>query len=384
MVHVKKGCLTRLRNDVRSDGSRIESFHRHLNNLQRSLPSGLRVFRGLAFDFVHRRNIRITHSSTTLNDPFVTSSYASHHIFLVDFCNKLQGDSPLLPDVPSGETFGIVVPEATWLDFVKSEGNEEVALRTILPGGELDHDLEENTRLRLLTDISDLNTSDFLEFLPPATHPKLLMPPTSSSESTSKSKEPEPGILGKRKSDLAMSSMEVSEHNKPEKVARMVSFLFFEMHFLKLPFQSTQIQSTQNKGTLASFFSSQQKPAPPPNPPTPPTIPNHLLPNIGELPPNLTPTQLVFKLHTGKDPRSQVIEKGDEWFLFMDLRAQYKWRSFDINWKEATKILNDALFNKHPFQFVRKEPLALHQALFAVEKTIDVKISSNNFSCESS
>ena len=41
MVHVRKGCLTRVRDDIAADGSRIESSHKHLNHFHRAVASGL-------------------------------------------------------------------------------------------------------------------------------------------------------------------------------------------------------------------------------------------------------------------------------------------------------------------------------------------------------
>lgn len=188
MIHVNKGCLTRFRNDIRTDGSRIESFHRHLNNLQRSLPSGLRVFAGLAFDFILRRNVRITHSSNTINDPFVDSSYGSHHIFLVDCCNRLQNASlPTIPNIESNEQFGVVVAAIDWADFMKEE-ESEAALHSALPSFSLDADFQDATQAHLLLDIAGLKDQDFTSGITPAAHPDQLVPTLSSSGSRDKGK----------------------------------------------------------------------------------------------------------------------------------------------------------------------------------------------------
>ncbi|THH19481.1 hypothetical protein EW146_g1687 [Bondarzewia mesenterica] len=123
LAHVKKGCLTRRRQDIRSDGSRIEGSHKGWNSIQRSFASGLEVFVALAHDFVLRRNVRIALSSGTSS--FIISTHGSHHLRLVNHVaglwnslveiesgrvgkgTNLKG-RPRLLSVSSQETFGLV------------------------------------------------------------------------------------------------------------------------------------------------------------------------------------------------------------------------------------------------------------------------------------
>lgn len=87
LKHVRKGCLERTRNDVRSDGSRIEASHKGWNSLQRVQPSGIAMFVALCHDFVLRRNVRITFQakqSTQACDRFVHFARGSHHLHLVN------------------------------------------------------------------------------------------------------------------------------------------------------------------------------------------------------------------------------------------------------------------------------------------------------------
>lgn len=119
LKHVRKGCLTRRRQDIRSDGSRIEGSHKGWNSIQRAQPSGIVMLNALLNDFVLRRNLRIAqqkHSPT----PFIVSSHGSHHLALINSIaithNKLKQSGsnvqvdvlPILPDVPSGEVFGLM------------------------------------------------------------------------------------------------------------------------------------------------------------------------------------------------------------------------------------------------------------------------------------
>jgi hypothetical protein len=128
LTHVQRGCLARRREDIRVDGSRIEGSHKGWNSLQRAQPSGVVVLTALCHDFVLRRNIRIGFAGRdSPPTSFVASAFGSHHIRLVDNIASLwnslltkqkQGQHgvvltalPRLPDISSGETFGVVDSE---------------------------------------------------------------------------------------------------------------------------------------------------------------------------------------------------------------------------------------------------------------------------------
>ncbi|KAA1474099.1 hypothetical protein DENSPDRAFT_852057 [Dentipellis sp. KUC8613] len=142
--HVRKGCLARPREDVSSDGSRIEGTHKGWNGLQRAHSSGIEVMLALSSDFVLRRNIR---TGFTRDDPtpFLRSTHGSHHIGLVNaiagLWNKLLARTmktppagfstlPVLPIVESGESFGLVTSETAeayyQLTEVKDEDEKEL------------------------------------------------------------------------------------------------------------------------------------------------------------------------------------------------------------------------------------------------------------------
>jgi hypothetical protein len=144
-VHVQKGCLARLRQDIRSDGSRIEGSHKGWNSLQCSFASGVELITALAHDFVLRRNCRIAAASQHPR-AFTLSSHGSHHVHLVSAAarlwnallakekgkatgkNKLE-ELPELQDVRSGEEFGLVASSYTTsfkgLLEIKEEYREE-------------------------------------------------------------------------------------------------------------------------------------------------------------------------------------------------------------------------------------------------------------------
>ncbi|OBZ68323.1 hypothetical protein A0H81_11830 [Grifola frondosa] len=130
LEHVRKGCLVRIRQDIPSDGSRIEGSHKGWNGLQRAFASGLEVMTALCHDFVLRRNVRITgnmDASTTPTCSFVKSTSGSHHIRLVDEiarfwntlicldnCKNTLNFQPLpqLPHVHSNEKFGLTISKS--------------------------------------------------------------------------------------------------------------------------------------------------------------------------------------------------------------------------------------------------------------------------------
>lgn len=145
MKHVRKGCLTRPRNDVRSDGSRIEGTHKAWNGLQRSYASGLEMLTMLSHDFVLRRNHRIDFESDSPT-PFAVSTHGSHHLRLVNELARIwnsilqfpshrqlfagQQSTPTLRYVNSGETFGIVqsqfVTGYQYMIDIKSEETDDL------------------------------------------------------------------------------------------------------------------------------------------------------------------------------------------------------------------------------------------------------------------
>ncbi|KAI0682549.1 hypothetical protein BC835DRAFT_1311466 [Cytidiella melzeri] len=153
MGHVKKGCLSRPRSDIRSDGSRIEGSHKGWNSLQRANPSGYQTILYLASDHVLRRNIRVILGSKEFRaSVFVDSSFGCHHLALVDhiarswntFILKYSPAArthgaplltnhtdfsplPVLIDVPSEESFGAVVSThaLTYGGLIKMEEDDE-------------------------------------------------------------------------------------------------------------------------------------------------------------------------------------------------------------------------------------------------------------------
>ncbi|KAI1784482.1 hypothetical protein LXA43DRAFT_901577 [Ganoderma leucocontextum] len=90
LTHVKKGCLTRPRDDIATDGSRIEGSHKGWNSIMRAFPSGLEVMNALGHDHVLRHNVRLDMQDDSLDKSmFMYYTYGSHHIHLTNACIKL-------------------------------------------------------------------------------------------------------------------------------------------------------------------------------------------------------------------------------------------------------------------------------------------------------
>ncbi|KAG2349497.1 hypothetical protein BDR05DRAFT_972519 [Suillus weaverae] len=115
-----RGCLERPRQDICTDGSRIEGSHKGWNSLQRVHSSGITMFTTLCHDFVLRQNIHVASSHENKSD-FLLSTYGSHHVHLVDgiaqLFNSLQCEGksassthplPELMQLSSMEHFGLV------------------------------------------------------------------------------------------------------------------------------------------------------------------------------------------------------------------------------------------------------------------------------------
>lgn len=101
----------------------------------------------------------------------------------------------------------------------------------------------------------------------------------------------------------------------------------------------------------------------------------------------LTRSQLIFSIGTSIDPRALKINGDDEFYLFMEQRAQNRWTSFGMTtpkWAAATNIYNaqlEELSKKKHFVFIKKNPRALMEKLAEIEPKILDRVSRNNYTC---
>lgn len=176
--HVRKGCLSRPFDDLRTDGSRVETSHKHWRSLNRANPSGLKNIAHMGHDHVLRFNIRRIADipDAASKRPFGASTYGSHHIGLVDYVAKRWNslletvgatefkNLPVLIEIDSGEEFGIVHSEhaSSFGGFYRPNLKDE------LEEGEED-DADILASVEILTDPIDLSADvDPTDLLIPA------------------------------------------------------------------------------------------------------------------------------------------------------------------------------------------------------------------------
>lgn len=103
----------------------------------------------------------------------------------------------------------------------------------------------------------------------------------------------------------------------------------------------------------------------------------------------LTRSERLFSIATHTDVRSMALKGDDEFFLFMDMRAEKQWASFNMTsrkWVAATQEFNarlEALNIKKNNPTVRKNPRALMDLLGQIEPKISERIIRNDFICKS-
>ncbi|KAI1793320.1 hypothetical protein LXA43DRAFT_971989 [Ganoderma leucocontextum] len=146
---------------------------------------------------------------------------------------------------------------------------------------------------------------------------------------------------------------------------------------------SPQHQASSN--IMTNFFTLK---LPPPSAPplvlTVPCLPDYKIAG-------LTRSQHVISVATGINPRCLTFtyEEGHAFFTFMDLRAERKWRSYDMtsfDWLCAASEFNkkiEDLNDKNSLSISRKTPRALLDKLREVESTILNRIRFNNYTSRS-
>lgn len=102
---------------------------------------------------------------------------------------------------------------------------------------------------------------------------------------------------------------------------------------------------------------------------------------------NLTRSALMFSIGTSIDPRALEIQGDEEFYLFMDLRAQEQWTVLGMThqkWASAAKIYNIQLKERSKakgFEFIKKNPQALGKKLSEIEPKILDRISRSDYMC---
>lgn len=97
----------------------------------------------------------------------------------------------------------------------------------------------------------------------------------------------------------------------------------------------------------------------------------------------LTPTERIFKLGTNVESRGLTVTSGDEFFVFMDMRAKRQWASskmgsskWIVETAEYNKELQAIALRSNTPSPIDKYPSALINKLVAVEATISDRLSN--------
>ncbi|KAH9931192.1 hypothetical protein B0H21DRAFT_699867, partial [Amylocystis lapponica] len=413
LAHVRKGCLARLRQDVRSDGSRIEGTHKGWNGLQRAQASGLSVMTALCHDHVLRRNIRVAfHDNTPQPNPFLLSTYGSHHIRLVNgvatLWNQLlqksktktpQGLStlPELRIISSGEVFGITSANYTTsyhnLVEIKDEPDDDLLDlsaqdEAVTQGILRDMNIDPKLLLQPLPSSSDGNVSNVQNHHGPLTVPVTVVdlsldPPTPPLIGTTS------GLLvaaGKNQPILAADSIPVGQASSS--VSRSISVQAVATD--STPTRNRAPHNGKRSAAMHQFFAVQRsvpkQPSSESSPKSSVSLPNlPLLTVSGD-----TPSQRLFSVATGIHPRSMTISSNDEFYVFMDMRYEKKWVSFEMSprkWVIAANDYNTRLeaFNRsRGTSTIRKTPRALMEKLGEIEPKILARIASGRYTSQRS
>lgn len=104
----------------------------------------------------------------------------------------------------------------------------------------------------------------------------------------------------------------------------------------------------------------------------------------------LPPSSQLFSNLTKVHARALAIGRGDEYFLFMDMRAERGWASFKMNnarWAQATQDYNNRLRAKTPpgqhYDGMKKHPRALIDKLASTEAAVLQRINTKDYMCTS-
>ncbi|KAH0839708.1 hypothetical protein J3R83DRAFT_632 [Lanmaoa asiatica] len=95
-----------------------------------------------------------------------------------------------------------------------------------------------------------------------------------------------------------------------------------------------------------------------------------------------TRSQHLFAAATGINPESLVIKGDDEFFLFMEMRAEFNWVSYEMTsrkWVEATEEYNCRLVRKVGTATIKKNPLALIRKLGEMEARLIDRVLRDDF-----
>ncbi|KAG1764260.1 hypothetical protein EV702DRAFT_1014433 [Suillus placidus] len=395
LKHVRKGCLERSDQHLRSDGSRVEGTHKGWNSLQRAQPSGIVMLSALGHDFVLRRNIRVAFSRRQMT-PFVKFTHGSHHIQLSNHVAKLYNGLhekgtqllpllPELPDVDSGETFGLVAS-----DNATTFGGLLIKEETL--DAELAHDFEIDPALldqpaaQLLL-LHTANGSVNVSSTKPTTNSM-----TASNNSVLAAKVTPPSPIKRKAIYVSPNSNDKSNSGsattkRPRTLGpagtKTIDGYFSSGRLLtwhgEPPSAATEVcQSLPINVTRENFLPNSQG--------GDPAVSSTGINNSIAVAAGQTRSQRLFSIATGINPRSLTIQHSDEFYLFMNMRAEFKWLSYQMTskrWVQATEEYNRRLVEKMGRSVIQKNLQALLRALGDIEPKLMNRIIKDEYTSKS-
>ncbi|KAG0697389.1 hypothetical protein DFH29DRAFT_878740 [Suillus ampliporus] len=388
--------------DIRTDGSRIEGSHKGWNSLQQVHSSGITTFTALCHDFVLRQNIRVASSRKNKSD-FLSSTYGSHHVHLVDgiarLFNSLQHSEksassthplPELMQLSSKEHFGLVesIFASTFggLLDIKTEDSElgdTDSCTNLL--NEITNDDHTETILQSARSeiINELDIDPQLLSMP---QPPTCEPPASM----------EPRQRAKRKADDSEESR--ARQGPPHKLLRQTETSQGNIPAeVPMPEASEVAASLLNKPTATGASTQHQLPTATPDstPPDPVAVISPAAINSAATlapilrPPGMTRSQHFFTIATRINAHAMQISGDIEFHLFMDMRVEFTWISFKMTpkqWAVATETYNDRLEEKSRasgLEMVKKKTQALLRKLGEIEVAVMNHVAKNDFKSRS-
>ncbi|EJD40175.1 hypothetical protein AURDEDRAFT_170755 [Auricularia subglabra TFB-10046 SS5] len=423
MGHVRKGCVTRARSDLSSDGSRIEGSHKGWNSLNRTFTGGIESLEAQGHDLVLRKNLRIATKRDDASD-FVASTFGSHHISLVNSTaadwnlivhrvgSPMLSPAPILCYVDSNEQFGLV-----WAEYVALAPaiKREIAESFVLEAPEDVIELGGNavcmslamleSALYLKAQPSGRKPNTQLAHLAPSSMPLQPIPPHQARSSLSQAshapaqadvRDTVATIQGSNVPSHAMSAQQQSTSvNDPDSPPLSLLSPAANKRTATEPADepppkracTTNLGSrTTAPAAIAPIFRPRAATSVQPQidfqqpRASAPTIPAATITPVSQ-PPPLSRSGALFKAATGVSPDALRIT-GDDWFLFASLRVSQKLCTYNMTPSrlgEVTNMFNEQLVAKYGEMVVRKDPRAIMSTLSALEATVIARLNANDF-----
>ncbi|KAG2039032.1 hypothetical protein BDR03DRAFT_981073 [Suillus americanus] len=424
LKHVRKGCLECSVQGIRADGSRIEGSHKGWNSLQQAQPSSVTMLAALSHDFVLHRNMRVAFSRPKLT-PFLKFANAKlHNTLQPQTTNSQLQLLPELGDINSGKTFGGLL--------IKEENIEKGLLDSF--DSSVDPTTGEEVDLAFLASqnviINKWQIDPALLMLPAETS-RPMKPPVPKRKAVcilldSDDEGDASGGTIKKLRTLALPSTEVPSiaPGTGQLDVYFPSVQDNQRCTRKIPPKFLQDRpvltsaATEDRPVLTSTTTEVHQITPNQHytqklPPeflqdcpvvasaaiTPdqcytdcsvlssaatedcPVLASTGINNSMAIAAGQTRSQHLFSISTGVDPCSLSFQNLDEFYLCMEMRAEFKLLSYQMTlkrWVLATEEYNRHLIKKKGQSVIQKNPQALLCALGDIEPKLMSKITKND------